>query len=595
MNKLKIGYEELKQMYLDFFKGHGHAVINSASLIPENDPTVLFTTAGMQPLVPYLLGAKHPAGDKLTDVQKCIRTGDIAEVGDRSHLTFFEMLGNWSLGSYFKKESISMSYEFLTQVFKIDPKNLAATIFIGEDGVPKDMETYETWKSLGFTDDQLFFYGKSENWWGPAGLTGPCGPDTEIFIIDQSKPKCSDECGPACNCGRYTEIWNNVFMEYNKNPDGTFSKLTQKNVDTGMGLERLFCTINGISDVYTTELFWGVIEHLEKVSGKKYEDDIITFRRIADHVRAATFILGDENGIAPSNTEQGYVLRRLIRSTIRNLKKIDITDFILPTLAEIVINQYKASYVELEKRRDFILNELQKEELLFNRTISVGLREINKVIEKLQKGDVIDSTTAFKLYDTYGFPLEFTEEIALEHGLKVDSKGFDALFAEHQEKSRKGAEKKFKGGLADSSEETTKLHTTTHILHKVLRDLLGDHVAQKGSNITAERLRFDFSFERKVTPEELAIVEERVNEVISRDLPVSMEEMSFEEAQKAGAIGLFANKYDIEKVKVYSIGDFSMEVCGGPHVEHTAEIGKFKILKEESSSAGVRRIKASVG
>lgn len=593
MSDNQVSYDEIKKMYLDFFVSKGHKVIKSASLIPENDPTVLFTTAGMQPLVPYLLGEKHPSGNRLTDVQKCIRTGDIDEVGDTSHLTFFEMLGNWSLGSYFKKESIEMSYELLTKHLKIDPKKLAVTVFEGENDIPKDMETYETWKSLGFDDRQIFFYGREDNWWGPAGQTGPCGPDTEIFI-DNGQPKCCEECGPSCHCGKYTEIWNNVFMEYNKNPDGSFSKLSQKNVDTGMGLERILCTINHVKDIYTTELFAKTIEQLEKLSGMKYGEHIRTFRKIADHIRTITFILGDENGVAPSNTEQGYILRRLIRSTIRNLKKINITDYVLKELSTTVINKYKTSFPELEQSQKFILDELHKEEVLFNNTISLGLKEINKIIDRLGAEKIIDGVTAFRLYDTYGFPLEFTEEIATENAIKVDVEGFQKCFAEHQEKSRKGAEQKFKGGLADHSEETTKLHTATHLLHSVLRGMFGNTVAQKGSNITIERLRFDFSFERKVTPEELVEIEKRVNDVISRNLTVSMQEMTFDEAQKAGAIGLFANKYDAEKVKVYSVGDFSKEVCGGPHVNNTSEMGYFKIAKEESCAAGIRRIKASL-
>ncbi len=591
--KENISYEQIKKMYLDFFVSHGHKVIKSASLIPENDPTVLFTTAGMQPLVPYLLGEKHPAGNRLTDVQKCMRTGDIDEVGDTSHLTFFEMLGNWSLGDYFKKESIQMSYEFLTKYLKIDPSRLAVTVFAGENGIPRDEETYQTWKSLGFDDSQIFFYGSEDNWWGPAGQTGPCGPDTEIFIV-KDQEKCSPDCGPSCHCGKYTEIWNNVFMEYNKNPDGSFSKLTQKNVDTGMGLERILCTINNIQDIYTTELFAGTISQLEALSGLKYADNLRTFRRIADHIRTITFILGDEKGVAPSNTEQGYILRRLIRSTIRNLKKINITDNVMEALAQTVIDKYKSSFPELEQNQKFILDELHKEEILFNRTITFGLKEINKIIERLGSGKTIDGKTAFHLYDTYGFPLEFTEEIAAENGLKVDVEGFKKCFEEHQEKSRKGAEQKFKGGLADHTEETTKLHTATHILHAVLRNKFGTGVAQKGSNITAERMRFDFSFDRKITPDELKEIEDDVNRVIAQNLPVKMEEMTLAEAQAAGAIGLFANKYDAEKVKVYSVGNFSKEVCGGPHVSNTSEMGHFKITKEESSSAGVRRIKATL-
>ncbi|MFI3242148.1 MAG: alanine--tRNA ligase [Alphaproteobacteria bacterium] len=584
---------DLRKKYLEFFKSKNHAVIRSASLIPENDPSVLFTTAGMHPLVPYLLGQKHPAGTRLVDVQKCIRTGDIDEVGDATHLTFFEMLGNWSLGDYFKEESIAMSYEFLTKHLNLDPKALAVTCFAGDADAPRDEESAGYWRDQGLSDDQIFFYGKDDNWWG-AGATGPCGPDTEIFTNNLSMPKCCDECGPACNCGKYVEIWNNVFMEYNANADGTYTKLSQKNVDTGMGLERTYCKINKIEDLYLSELFVETITEIENLSGHKYEDNKRAFRRIADHIRTSTFILGDERGVAPSNTEQGYILRRLIRTTIRNLKKLGINDFVLPQLSQIVIDKYQDAYPELKENKDFILTQLSKEEQLFNKTIAAGLKEINKIISYMGDNKVIAGKTAFRLYDTCGFPLEFTQEIADEHGLSVDVEGFNKCFAEHQEKSRQGAENKFKGGLADNSEQTTNLHTATHLLHKALRNKFGETVGQKGSNITVERLRFDFSFDRKVTREELDEIEAEVNDVINQGLEVSMEEMSFEQAQAKGAIGLFAHKYDENNVKVYSVGDYSMEVCGGPHAKNSKDLGKFKIKKEEASSAGVRRIKATL-
>lgn len=589
----KLSYEELRSAYLNFFKSHGHKEIQNASLIPENDPTVLFTTAGMHPLVPYLLGEKHPEGHRLTDVQRCIRTCDIDEVGDRSHLTFFEMLGNWSLGDYFKNESIHMSYELLTKVLGFEPEQLAVTCFAGNKDAPKDEEAANAWKECGLKDDQIFFYGEGDNWWGPAGLTGPCGPDTEIFVNDLSKPACGPDCGPACHCGKYMEIWNNVFMQYFKNADGTFEPLKQKNVDTGMGLERVLCVLNNVADVYMTELFADVIAKLEQISGKTYQGNEKLFRRIVDHVRAATFILGDVRGVKPSNTEQGYVLRRIIRSAIRSLKQLGVEENVFATLADMFIQKHKNHYPELEQNRADILQALEKEETLFKRTLQSGLKEMEKVMAKLGDNKQIDGQTAFHLYDTFGFPLEFTQEVAAENGITVDENGFKKCFEEHQAKSRAGAEQKFKGGLADHSEKTTAYHTATHILQAVLRKDIDSSISQRGSNLTAERMRFDFSFGRKLTAEELKKVEDDVNAIIAQNLPVKMEEMTLEEAQKAGAIGLFTNKYDAEKVKVYTVGDnVSKEICGGPHVENTSKMGHFRILKEEASSAGVRRIKA---
>ncbi len=589
----KLSYEELRSAYLNFFKSHGHKEIQNASLIPENDPTVLFTTAGMHPLVPYLLGEKHPEGHRLTDVQRCIRTCDIDEVGDRSHLTFFEMLGNWSLGDYFKNESIHMSYELLTKVLGFEPQQLAVTCFAGNNDAPKDEEAANAWKDCGLKDDQIFFYGEGDNWWGPAGLTGPCGPDTEIFVNDLSKPACGPDCGPACHCGKYMEIWNNVFMQYFKKADGTFEPLKQKNVDTGMGLERVLCVLNNVADVYMTELFVDVIAKLEQISGKTYQGNEKLFRRIVDHVRAATFILGDVRGVKPSNTEQGYVLRRIIRSAIRSLKQLGVEENVFATLADMFIQKHKNHYPELEQNRADILQALEKEETLFKRTLQSGLKEMEKVMAKLGDNKQIDGQTAFHLYDTFGFPLEFTQEVAAENGITVDENGFKKCFEEHQAKSRAGAEQKFKGGLADHSEKTTAYHTATHILQAVLRKDIDSSISQRGSNLTAERMRFDFSFGRKLTAEELKKVEDDVNAIIAQNLPVKMEEMTLEEAQKAGAIGLFTNKYDAEKVKVYTVGDnVSKEICGGPHVENTSKMGHFRILKEEASSAGVRRIKA---
>lgn len=582
---------ELRNKYIEFFKKKNHTEINTSSLIPENDPSVLFTTAGMHPLVPYLLGERHPAGKRLTDVQKCLRTGDIDEVGDTSHLTFFEMLGNWSLGDYFKDESVRMSFEFLTEELGIPKEKLSVTCFEGDEKVPKDEETAKIWESLGIPKERIYFYGIGENWWGPAGETGPCGPDTEIFY-DTGKEKCSEHCGPSCNCGKYLEIWNNVFMGYNKDNEGNYTELQQKNVDTGLGLERVLAIMNGKTSVYDTELFDGIIKKIEEVSDKKYDETTAReFRIIADHMRAATFVLGDDKAVTPSNVDQGYVLRRLIRRTSRQLRKLGVEGSKMGEISETIIDQYQDVYPELSRNRDFILSELEKEEQTFNKTLDKGLKAAEKIFEIIKDEPTLSGGLAFKLYDTFGFPIELTQELAAEKGKNVDVEEFNKKFKEHQEKSRQGAAQKFKGGLADHSEETTKLHTATHLLNAALRRVLGDSVFQKGSNINPERLRFDFSFDRKMTPEELNEVTKLVNEAIRAKLPVTTEEMTVEEAKKIGAIGVFDDKYD-KKVKVYSIGDFSKEICGGPHVTNTSELGEFEILKEQSSSAGVRRIKA---
>lgn len=584
--------DELRKLWFDFFKEKGHAIIGSASLIPENDPTVLFTTAGMHPLVPYLMGERHPAGKRLCNVQKCVRTGDIDEVGDASHLTFFEMMGNWSLGDYFKKEMIAWSYEFLTspKYLGIDKDKLAVTVFAGDQDAPRDEESAKIWASLGIDEKNIFYLPKENNWWGPAGKTGPCGPDTEMFV-DTGKPKCSPECSPACNCGKYVEIWNDVFMQYYKDEAGNYKPLEQKNVDTGMGLERTICFLQGKESVYETDLFVNIIKKIEELSGKSYQgEDKKAFRIIADHIRTSVFILGDQRGVTPSNIDQGYVLRRLIRRAIRYARMIDLEPVGLISVAETIINQYKENYNELEQNAEKVKKELELEIGRFERTLKSGLKEFERAIRSIE-GKIIDGKTAFRLYDTYGFPLEMTQELATEQGLQVDVNGFEEAFAEHQAKSHSGAEQRFKGGLADASEQTTKLHTATHLLQAALRRILGDEVYQRGSNITAERLRFDFSFGRKVEPHELAEVEKLVNQVIEQDLPVTVEEMTVEEAKQKGALGVFESRYG-EKVKVYTIGDFSKEICGGPHVTHTGELGKFKIVKEESSSAGVRRIKA---
>jgi alanyl-tRNA synthetase len=588
---------DLRKKYIDFFVAHGHTQISGRSLIPENDPTVLFTTAGMHPLVPYILGEPHPAGKRLVDFQKCIRTGDIDEVGDPMHCTFFEMLGNWSLGDYFKEEAIRMSFEFLTSKqylgFPID--KLSVTVFKGDDAVPRDEESAAIWRSLGIPESHIYFLPREDNWWGPAGKTGPCGPDTEMFV-DIGKPACSPECKPGCHCGKYFEVWNDVFMQYNKQEDGAYGPLKQRTVDTGMGIERTIAMIQGRSSVYETELFAPIIEAIEAATGKKYGTDKDTdrsIRIISDHMKAASFILGDEKGVKPSNLGQGYILRRLIRRAIRHMRKLTPEEKSLDAFALKVIEMYSGVYPELGKNKDTIVSEIKMEEERFSSTLKKGEHEFEKLLPNLAKNPKkeIPGRVAFRLYDTYGFPLEITEELAAENGFTVDKNGFNEAFEKHQELSKSGSDKVFKGGLADNSDMVKKLHTATHLLHAALRMVLGKHVAQKGSNITAERLRFDFSHPEPMTSEQVKKVQEIVNEQIARKLPVSFEIMTLDEAKKKGAMALFGEKYE-EKVKVYTMGDFSIEVCGGPHVDNTAELGRFVIQKEQSSSAGVRRIKA---
>lgn len=596
MKKMTSG--ELRSMWLNFFKSKGHAVIPSASVIPENDPTVLFTTAGMHPLVPYLLGSKHPAGTRLTDVQKCIRTGDIDEVGDASHLTFFEMLGNWSLGDYFKKEMIAWSWEFLTspEYLGLDKDKLAFTVFEGEGDIPRDEEAANYWMENGVKKENIYFLPREHNWWGPAGQTGPCGPDTEMFII-KDQPPCGPDCSPACSCGRFLEIWNDVFMQYNKTADGQYVPMAKKNVDTGMGLERTVCTLNGCKTVYETDAFTNIIAKISELSGKHYDDDEATtkaFRIVADHLRTSTFIMGDPRGVSPSNVDQGYVLRRLIRRAVRFGMGLGMPEGFTAEIGKVVINQYAEVYPELKQNENFVLEQFKLEETRFARTLRQGEREFEKAVSRMGENKIIDGVVAFNLYATYGFPIEMTRELAKEHGLTVDEAGFEKHFAEHQKSSHAGAEQRFKGGLADSSAQSARLHTATHLLHAALRRVLGDEVAQKGSNITPERLRFDFSFGRKVTKDELAQVEALVNEWIKADVPVVMTETTVEDAKKEGAIGLFESKYG-ERVRMYTMGEYSKEICGGPHASHTGELVSFKILKEESSSAGVRRIKAVIG
>lgn len=576
---------EIRNKFLEFFKKHNHTIIPSAPLIPENDPSVLFTTAGMQPLVPYLLGEKHPGGKRIADYQKCVRTVDIDSVGDNRHLTYFEMLGNWSLGDYFKKEAIAMSYKFLTEELGIDPEKLSVTCFAGDADAPKDIEAFEAWKNAGIPEERIYFYGKEDNWW-IAGEEGPCGPDTEMFL-DTGKPACSENCQPSCNCGKYVEIWNNVFMEYYKSKDG-IKKLEQKNVDTGLGLERMAMLLQKVETPFDTELFKPVMEELEKLE----KIDYIKSRRIvAEHLRSSIMIIAD--GGRPSNIDRGYVLRRLIRRMTRHMSKLQIDLENISDLIDLTINNLNEMYPELQTKRDIIKNVIIEEKDKFIKTLGHGEKEFEKVINKLEQENknVIDGKTIFKLYETYGFPPEITADLAQEKGYKIDLTEFDKLFKEHQEKSRLGSEQKFKGGLAEQNEITTAYHTATHLLHQALRNVLGDHVKQSGSNITTERLRFDFSHPEKMTPEQIKQVEDIVNEQIKRDLNVVSEEMPLEEAKKSGAIGLFENKYG-DTVKVYTIGDFSKEICGGPHVKHTGELGHFKIKKEESSSAGIRRIKA---
>lgn len=582
---------DLKETYLKFFESKGHKIIPSAPIIPENDPTCLFNTAGMQPLVPYLKGEPHPEGKRLTDVQKCFRTNDLDSIGDTTHHTFFEMLGNWSLGDYFKKESISWSFEFLTKKLEIPVEKLAVTVFKGNDIVPADTESAEIWESLGIKKDKIAFLSEEHNWWPNMEMLGPCGPDTEIFYwrSEEPVPEKFDEENE-----NWVEIWNNVFMQYNHEENGKFTPLKNKNVDTGLGVERVTAILEGYTDNYKSSVWKDVIKKIEEISGLSYENEEYTrsMRIIADHIRAIVIIAGDDAGIKPSNTDQGYILRRLIRRTIRYAKKlnIDINSDWEQQLAELIINKYSKYYGELERNRNDILETLKNEKIKFNRTLEHGLKEFEKVVKNID-GDTINKDIAFRLYDTFGFPIELTEELAGELGLKVDTEGFKQKFAEHQEKSRQGSTGKFKGGLASTGEMETKYHTATHLLNAALKKVLGSHVHQKGSNITAERMRFDFSHPAKMTDEEKKQTEDLVNEYIKMAIPVEKLEMKKEDALKMGAEAMFIDKYG-DIVSVYKIGDVSLELCGGPHVKNTSELGHFKIKKEEASSAGVRRIKA---
>jgi alanyl-tRNA synthetase len=592
MAKKEINSGELKKLYLDFFKGKQHKIIPNAPLVPEEDPTVLFTTAGMHPLVPFLLGHPHPLGKRLVNVQKCLRTDDIDEIGDSSHLTFFEMLGNWSLGDYFKEDSIKWSYEFLTDKkwLGLGKNRLNVTVFAGDGDAPKDEESARIWKSLGIPKERIFYLPKKDNWWGPAGFTGPCGPDTEIFY-DSGKQKCSKECKPGCSCGKYFELWNNVFMEYNKTAEDKYELLNQKNVDTGMGVEHTAAMLQNKKTVFEIDIIKPIVDKIKEIARIKSpeEKEEKSIRIIADHIRASTFVMSEE--IVPSNVDRGYVLRRLIRRSIRHGKIIGIEKEFLTDVIKVVIDKYKKDYPVLEKSKEFILAEAKKEELKFRNTLERGLKKFEEIAKQTRR---IDGKDAFLLFQSFGFPIEITKELANESGISLDEKGFEEEFKKHQDISRIGAEKKFKGGLADTSEQTTKLHTATHMLNEALRRVLNKKsIIQKGSNITPERLRFDFNLDRKLTEEEIKEVEKVVNEQIKKELPVKREEKTVDEAKKMGAQAVFEHKYG-EKISVYSIGNFSVEICAGPHVKSTKELGKFEIIKEEAVAAGIRRIKAKL-
>ncbi len=578
----------LKDLYLHFFESKGHKIIPSAPLVPENDPSVLFNTAGMQPLIPYLMGEVHPLGKRLTDVQKCVRLTDLDGIGDKTHHTFFEMLGNWSLGDYFKKEAISWSFEFLTKVLNIPIEKLAVTVFIGDKDIPKDDETAQIWESLGIKKERIKFLGRDNNFW-IAGTTGPCGPDTEIFYF-RSEEEVPEVYDPDDE--RWVEIWNNVFMQYEMHEDGSISSLSQKNVDTGMGVERTVAILEGVDDNYKSSIWKDIIDKIVSMSNTTYEENPESIRIIADHIRTSVFIAADYSGIKPSNTDQGYILRRLIRRMIRHSKKvgIPIDSGFERTLATMIINKYKDYYKELIDNKEVVLDVLTNELKKFNRTLEKGLKEFEKIVKDLDS-NIINKDLAFKLYDTYGFPIELTTELAKEQNLEVDEEGFKEKFREHQEKSRAGSTEKFKGGLAGNSEIETKYHTATHLLNAALKVVVDKNIHQRGSNITVDRMRFDFNCDHKLTDEEKQKVEDLVNKWISEGLDVRVDEMSKDDALKSGAECMFIEKYP-SVVTVYSIGDISKELCGGPHVKNTSELGHFKIVKEESSSAGIRRIKA---
>lgn len=580
---------EIRDKYIKFFESKGHKQIPSAPVVPENDPSVLFNTAGMQPLVPYLMGEPHPYGTRLCDYQKCMRTNDLDEVGDVTHHTFFEMLGNWSLGDYFKEESIAWSFELLTKVLNIPVERLAVTVFRGNDIVAADDESANIWRKMGISDKRIKFLGEDDNWWPNMELTGPCGPDTEIFYF-RSEDEIPEEFDPEDD--RWVEIWNNVFMQYNHNEDGTFTELPKKNVDTGMGLERITAVLEGVNDNYTSSIWKDVIEKIESITGLNYEGNEKAMRIIADHIRSAVFISADPSGIKPSNTDQGYILRRLIRRAIRYAKKlnIDINSNWEEEIANLIIEKYKKYYVEVGENAQVVRDVLKNEKVKFNRTLEKGLKEFEKIASKITDGKM-DKDNAFRLYDTFGFPIELTVELASEMNIKVDEEGFKEKFKAHQELSRAGAKEKFKGGLASTGETETMYHTATHLLNAALKVVLGNYVHQKGSNITEERMRFDFSCDHKLTDEEKQKVESLVNEWIDAGYEVTKQEMSKEDAINSGAECMFIEKYP-DVVTVYKIGEVSAELCGGPHVENTSKLSHIKIKKEEAVSAGVRRIKA---
>jgi alanyl-tRNA synthetase len=592
VRRAEMQIDELRRIYIEFFKKKKHTVIGSASLIPENDPTVLFTTAGMHPLVPYLLGQPHPAGNRLVDCQKCVRTTDIDDVGDTTHLTFFEMLGNWSLGDYWKKEAITWSYEFLTSKkwLGLSPDKLSVTVFAGDSDAERDDESADFWQSVGIPKNRIYYLAKDDNWWGPAGKTGPCGPCTEMFIEVDEIPKCSPECKPGCNCGHYVEVWNDVFMQYHKMEDGTYKLLDRKNVDTGMGVERTAAMLQKVPTVFDTEAFRSLIGKIKELSKKTdfTDADMILMRVIADHVRSAVMIMADDRQIAPSNVEQGYIVRRLLRKAIHCGDRLEIAHGFMNDLAEIVIATFKDVYNEVERNRKFIMMNLSAEEAKFRRTLSKALRKFERILEDT---GTVTGSDAFLLFTSYGLPLEMTKELAEERGITIDMNEFRRQFEEHREISRTATEGKFKGGLADHSEEITRLHTATHLLQAALRKVLGDSVQQNGSNITKERLRFDFTFPRKMTPEEVKQVEKLVNEKIAEDLEVEHSFMPYDDAIAEGALAFFKENYG-EVVSVYRVADFSMELCGGPHVEHTGELGRFRITKQEKIGAGILRVKA---
>lgn len=582
---------ELRSMYLKFFKEKGHSVIASASLIPEDDPSVLFTSAGMHPLVPYLLGQKHPEGVRLTNVQKCIRTTDIEEVGDTTHLTFFEMLGNWSLGDYWKKEAITWSYEFLTSKkwLGFDPDKLSVTIFAGDDDSPRDDEAAEVWRSVGIPDERIYFFGKEDNWW-IAGNSGPCGPCSEMFIEVDEMPKCGPDCRPGCHCGHFVEVWNDVFVVFNKSEDGKYTPLKQQSIDTGMGVERTAAMLQGVPSVFDTEAFIPLIEKIKELSPMEEfsEEEDTQIRIIADHVRSAIMIMADDRQIGPSNVEAGYIVRRLLRKAIHSSDRLNISKGFMIDLTEIVVDMFKDIYKEVERNQEFIIKNLKAEEEKFRKTLTKALRRFDRIF---QESNTITGQDAFLLFTSFGLPLEMTRDLAEERGIVIDMEQFTKQFEEHREKSRTATQGKFKGGLADHSEEITKLHTATHLLQTALRKVLGNEVTQNGSNITDERLRFDFTFSRKLTPEEVEEVEKMINDIIAQDLAVEQSFMKYDDAIAKGALAFFKENYG-EEVSVYNIGEFSLELCGGPHVKSTKLLGKFKIAKQKKIGAGIVRIRA---